>query len=127
MNEFFRRYSLILVFPSNLGEDLVNSKVEDIKSFIGEYGEVELAENQGLKVLAQPIAKTTSAFYIQMYFKLKEGQNLGKICEDIKFKLKVNHKEVIRYLLQKVDHNDISESLSEFKGFSTMLQQSMKV
>jgi ribosomal protein S6 len=126
-DKFFRRYSLVLVFPSNLGEDLVQGKLDNIKNFLEEYGIFESAENHGLKTLAQPIAKNTAAFYIQIYFKLEEGQDLGKICKDIKFKLKVTYKEVIRYLLQRVYHEEKSTSLGEFKGFNNLMQQSAKI
>ncbi|ETR68123.1 MAG: small subunit ribosomal protein S6 [Candidatus Magnetoglobus multicellularis str. Araruama] len=92
-----RKYELVLIFKPDLGEEIIDQEIENIKKIIVPFqGEILEVDKQGIKNLATTFKKLNTGYYTQCLFTA-----MPQSIEKIKYALKINE-QVLNFLVLNI-------------------------
>ncbi|MBD3360437.1 30S ribosomal protein S6 [Candidatus Peregrinibacteria bacterium] len=109
-NENNFNYEIMILLRADLGEELTNKEIDEIKNIItSNNGEIIHEDAWGIKDLAYRIRKEEQGFYVVLNFSMEP-----KKLEKLEKSLNINP-QVLRYLIIKTPPNYEIKSLEEYE------------
>lgn len=115
-------YEIMVIFTPVLSQDEFKSETRNITDYIADKKGTIVAEDMwGLKQLAYPIDKKTTALYYVLEFQA-EGEILDK------FKVQLNRTEsILRYMITSLDKHAIAYNDRKRKGLKHFEDKSRRM
>lgn len=90
-----REYEDLIIFDPEIGEAMIDKRVEELQKLINKYGEFLKLDKWGTRQLAYPIHKKEKGYYVLLEFKAE-----SELLSELDHKLKLS-KDVMRHCIIK--------------------------